>query len=139
MSTRDKSKMKQSAENLRMLRKDIAHMNQHQLSVAIKIPASNISIYENGTRAISLGAADKYIEFFKKEYEIDVSLDFLFGYSNMITRDPTEKALMDRIVKLKETNKELITTYKDGIKELKYKLEEMSKGAEKCSRDMYNT
>ena len=76
MSIRNKSKMKQSGENLRMLREGIALKNQHEFSSAIQIPASNISTYENGKKAISLGVADKYIEFFKKEYEIDVSLDF---------------------------------------------------------------
>lgn len=71
----------QRKENLIQLRENIAHMTLTEFSRQTGIQKSNLSALENGDRDLSLFNIQVYKAFFSEKYNLDISTDYLLGYS----------------------------------------------------------
>ena len=72
----------QRKKNLIGLRENIAHMTLTEFSKQTGIQKSNLSALENGDRDLSLFNIQVYKTFFSQRYNLDISTDYLLGYSN---------------------------------------------------------
>lgn len=72
----------QRKKNLIGLRENIAHMTLTEFSKQTGIQKSNLSALENGDRDLSLFNIQVYKTFFAQKYNLDISTDYLLGYSN---------------------------------------------------------
>lgn len=71
----------QRKKNLIDLREGIAKMSLTEFSKQTGIQKSNLSALENGDRELSLFNIQVYKTFFSDRYELDISTDYLLGYS----------------------------------------------------------
>lgn len=71
----------QRKKNLIVLREDIAKMSLTEFSKQTGIQKSNLSAIENGDRELSLFNIQVYKTFFSDRYDLDISTDYLLGYS----------------------------------------------------------
>lgn len=74
----------QRKENLIRLREKIANMNQAAFAKDIDITAKDISNIENGEKNLSLFHIQAYRKYFMENYNLDVSVDYLLGYTNVM-------------------------------------------------------
>lgn len=74
----------QRKENLIRLREKIAKMNQADFAKDIDITAKDISTIENGEKNLSLFHIQAYRKYFTENYSLNVSTDYLFGYTSII-------------------------------------------------------
>lgn len=74
----------QRKTNLIRLREKIANMNQAAFAKDIDITAKDISTIENGEKNLSLFHIQAYRKYFMENYNLDVSVDYLMGYTNVI-------------------------------------------------------
>mgnify|MGYP000294146427 CR=1 FL=1 len=72
---------KQRKKNLIDLREGIAKMSLTEFSKQTGIQKSNLSALENGDRELSLFNIQVYKTFFSDRYDLDISTDYLLGYS----------------------------------------------------------
>lgn len=72
----------QRIANLIELREKIAKLSLTEFSKQIGIQKSNLSSIENGDRDLSLFNIQAYKTFFHEKYNLDISTDYLLGYSN---------------------------------------------------------
>lgn len=80
----EKDCLKCRTENLIRLREKIAEMTQTQFSEKIGIQKTNLNSLEKGSRDMSLFNIQAYKTFFKENYGIDVSVDYLLGYTSVM-------------------------------------------------------
>lgn len=73
---------KQRISNLVELREKTAKLSLTEFSKQIGIQKSNLSSLENGDRDLSLFNIQAYKTFFHEKYNLDISTDYLLGYSN---------------------------------------------------------
>lgn len=71
----------QRKKNLIDLREGIAKMSLTEFSKQTGIQKSNLSALENGDRELSLFNIQVYKTFFSDRYKLDISTDYLLGYS----------------------------------------------------------
>lgn len=74
----------QRKANLIRLREKIANMNQAAFAKDIDITAKDISNIENGEKNLSLFHIQAYRKYFMENYNLDVSVDYLLGYTNVM-------------------------------------------------------
>lgn len=72
---------KQRIANLIELREEIANLSLTDFSKQIGIQKSNLSSLEKGDRDLSLFNIQAYKTFFREKYNLDISADYLLGYS----------------------------------------------------------
>ena len=72
---------KQRIANLIELREEIANLSLTDFSKQIGIQKSNLSFLEKGDRDLSLFNIQAYKTFFREKYNLDISADYLLGYS----------------------------------------------------------
>ena len=72
----------QRIANLIELREKIAKLSLTEFSKQIGIQKSNLSSIENGDRDLSLFNIQAYKTFFHEKYTLEISTDYLLGYSN---------------------------------------------------------
>lgn len=77
----------QRIKNLKHLRENIAKMNQTDFSNELGIQKSNFSLIENGGRDLSLYNIQAYKTYFKEQFALDISTDFLLGYTDILTNE----------------------------------------------------
>ena len=80
----EKDCLKCRTENLVRLREKVAGMTQTQFSEKIGIQKTNLNSLEKGSRDMSLFNIQAYKTFFRKNYGIDVSVDYLLGYTSVM-------------------------------------------------------
>lgn len=76
---------KSRSRNLIYLREEIAKLSLTDFSKKLKIPKGNLSFMESGERTPSISNIHSYKEYFLINHNIDVSCDFILGYSNSMT------------------------------------------------------
>lgn len=74
----------QRSVNLIRLREEIARMSQAEFIRAVGFTKSDISNLETGSKTLSLYQLHAYKTFFKESYNINVSADFLMGYTDIL-------------------------------------------------------
>lgn len=115
---------KQRGENLRRLREDIARLTMRDFSLIIGITISDLSNLENGDKTLSLFHIQAYKYYFKENHNLDISADYLMGYTSKITNDSTnakninEDIFISDSLGLKPQTIAKIRNYDDKIKEL---------------------
>lgn len=75
----------QSQKNLIRLREEIAGLSQTKFSKEIGIQGPNLSNLENGDREMSLSNIQAYRIYFFENYGLNVSTDYLLGYTSVIS------------------------------------------------------
>lgn len=76
--------IQQRKSNLVRLREKIANMNQAAFAKDIDITTKDISTIESGDKNLSLFHIQAYRKYFKENYNLDVSVDYLLGYTDVI-------------------------------------------------------
>ena len=79
-----KKYLTQRKVNLIRLREKIANMNQAAFAKDIDITAKDISTIENGEKNLSLFHIQAYRKYFMENYNLNVSVDYLLGYTDVI-------------------------------------------------------
>lgn len=79
----EKNFKNQRIENLIRLRK-IHSQTQLEFAKDIGFTTKDVSALEKGTKHLSLFHVNAYRKFFKENYNLNVSVDFLMGYSQII-------------------------------------------------------
>ena len=74
----------QRKKNLIHLREDIANMSLTSFAIDIGIAKGNISAIESGERNLSVGNIQSYKTYFKEYHDLDISVDYLMGYTDII-------------------------------------------------------
>lgn len=74
----------QRKKNLIHLREDIAKMSLTSFAADIGIAKGNISSVESGDRDLSVGNIQSYKTYFKENHNLDISVDYLMGYTDII-------------------------------------------------------
>lgn len=74
----------QRKKNLIHLREDIAKMSLTSFAADIGIAKGNISSIESGDRDLSVGNIQSYKTYFKENHDLDISADYLMGYTDII-------------------------------------------------------
>lgn len=74
----------QRSENLVYLREQIAKMNLTDFSKEIGIVKTNLSDIEKGNRDLSISNLHSYKTYFGEKHNLNVSTDYLLGYTDMI-------------------------------------------------------
>ena len=74
----------QRKRNLIHLREDIADMSLTSFAADIGIAKGNISAIESGERDLSVGNIQSYKTYFKEYHDLDISVDYLMGYTDII-------------------------------------------------------
>lgn len=74
----------QRKANLIRLREKIANMNQKDFAADIDITAKDISTIESGDKNLSLFHIQAYRKYFMDNYNLDVSTDYLLGYTDVM-------------------------------------------------------
>ena len=92
--------------NLKRLRETITRLSHTEFSKEMGFTKSDLSNLEKGDKNLSLFHILAYKEYFHINYGVDISVDYLMGYTSIITNDnmKTEKqiGLSDKaVVKLK--------------------------------------
>lgn len=77
----------QHKKNLIRLREEIAKMSLTEFSKNLGIQKANLSSLEHGDRDLSLFNIQAYKKFFLEKYNIDISTDYLLGYTNNMYAD----------------------------------------------------
>lgn len=80
----EKDCLKCRTENLVRLREKIAGMTQTQFSEKIGIQKTNLNSLEKGSRDMSLFNIQAYKTFFRENFGIDISVDYLLGYTSVM-------------------------------------------------------
>lgn len=76
--------LEQRNKNLKKLREEIAKMSSTKFSDQIGMKTSNLSRLENGDANLSLPNIHAYKTYFKENFDLNVSTDFLMGYTDVI-------------------------------------------------------
>ena len=76
---------KQRRKNLIELREKVAKLSQTEFSRQTGIQKSNLSNLENGDRDLSLFNIQVYKTYFLEKYNLNVSTDYLLGYTSAIS------------------------------------------------------
>lgn len=71
-------------QNLVRLRKEIAELSLTEFGEQIGIPKTNLSSLEKGDRDLSLFNIQAYKTFFFENYNLNISTDYLLGYTSVI-------------------------------------------------------
>lgn len=79
-----KKYLAQRKMNLIRLREKITNMNQAAFAKDIDITAKDISTIENGEKNLSLFHIQAYRKYFMENYNLNVSVDYLLGYTDVI-------------------------------------------------------
>lgn len=77
----------QRNKNLIYLREKIAKLNLTTFANEIGIAKTNLSDIEKGDRDLSIGNLHSYKFYFQKKHNLNISMDFLLGYTDMINND----------------------------------------------------
>lgn len=85
----EKNCREQRIKNLKHLRENIAKISASDFCKELGIPKSNFSDIENGKegRNLSLYNIQAYKTYFKEKHSLDISTDFLLGYTDILTTD----------------------------------------------------
>lgn len=108
----------QRKKNLIGLRENIAHMTLTEFSKQTGIQKSNLSALENGDRDLSLFNIQVYKTFFAQKYNLDISTDYLLGYSNNKYADENYQ-MITRITGLTDESIDCLKTLKFDDDKLK--------------------
>ncbi|MCC8044018.1 MAG: helix-turn-helix domain-containing protein [Clostridiales bacterium] len=107
--------LKQRTKNLVYLREEIAHLTQAQFIKEVGFTKSDISNLESGDKDLSLFHMQAYRCYFESKYGIEVSVDYLMGYTGIITND---NAKTERVYGLSEQAVENLKNYNKEWKRL---------------------
>lgn len=77
--------LEQRRKNLVRLREEIAGLTQTEFSKETGIQKSNLSCLESGDRDLSLFNIQVYKTYFKEKYSLEISTDYLLGYTSVIS------------------------------------------------------
>lgn len=80
----EKECLEQRNKNLKKLREDIAKMSSTKFANQIGIKKPNLSRLESGDANLSLSNIHAYKTYFKDNFSLNVSVDFLMGYTDVI-------------------------------------------------------
>lgn len=80
----EKACLEQRKKNLVRLRRDIAGLSQTEFSKQTGILKPNLSCLESGDRDMSLFNIQVYKAYFLENYKLNVSTDYLLGYTSVI-------------------------------------------------------
>lgn len=78
---------KQCKENLLRLRKEIAGLSSTEFCKQIGIQKTNLSSLEHGDRDLSLFNIQAYKTYFSEKHNLNVSVDYLLGYTDIIENE----------------------------------------------------
>lgn len=76
--------IKQRSQNLIRLREEVARKNLTEFAKAIGFTKKDMSTLESGEKNLSLFHLHAYKTYFKENHNLDISADFLFGYSTIM-------------------------------------------------------
>lgn len=110
----------QRKKNLIDLREGIAKMSLTEFSKQTGIQKSNLSALENGDRELSLFNIQVYKTFFSNRYDLDISTDYLLGYSRNKYADENYQ-MISKVTGLNDSSIDclkLINSNDDGLETL---------------------
>lgn len=74
----------QRKNNLIRLREEIAKLTQADFKEEIGFTKNDLSMLESGDKNLSLFHIQAYKKYFKENYHLDISVDFLMGYTSVM-------------------------------------------------------
>lgn len=83
----EKACKEQRIKNLKRLREEIAKLSQTEFCKQTGFQKSNLSKLENGDRDLSLFNIQVYKTYFLEKYDLNISTDYLLGYTNVISNE----------------------------------------------------
>lgn len=105
----------QRKKNLVYLREQVANMSLSRFAADIGIAKGNISGIENCERNLSAGNIQSYKKYFSEKHNLEVSVDFILGYTDIVENKSASlaedlgltKESLDFIIDMSEEKKEL--------------------------------
>lgn len=112
---------KQRVKNLNKIREDIARLSLSDFAKETGITKNDLSLLENGDKTLSLFHIQTYKKFFLENHGINLSVDFLMGYTDIMENSnlnyQNEIGLssdaINHLIKIKQTNIDSLNVLND--------------------------